>query len=97
MTGVLRFVTFGVLGSQPVSLWCDNEVCVAVGQGAASMKKVAYVARRVRLLQELEGRVTLLRKVAGTSNPADLLTKHLTKAIFRPYAARIYGCSVDDL
>ena len=32
VTGVLRFVTFGVLGSQPVSLWCDNEVCVAVGQ-----------------------------------------------------------------
>ena len=60
-------------------------------------KKVAYVARRVRLLQELEGRVSQLRKVAGTSNPADLLTKHLRKAEFKPYAARLYGCEPTDL
>ena len=59
--------------------------------------KVAYVARRVRLLQELEGQITQLRKVSGLANPADLLTKYLRKATFRPYAARLYGCSVADV
>ena len=55
------------------------------------MKKVSYVARRVRLLQELvERKVINMVKVSGLANPADMLTKHLAKDIFRKYAANLY-------
>ena len=59
------------------------------------MKKVSYVARRVRLLQELvERKVINMVKVSGLANPADMLTKHLVKEIFRKYAARLYNCAL---
>ena len=29
-------------------LWCDNEACVTVSKDASAMKRMAYVARRVR-------------------------------------------------
>ena len=62
------------------------------------MKKVAYVARRVRLLQELQSeRVVNMLKVKGIDNPADMLTKHLVVAEFKRYAARIYNCKVSEL
>ena len=97
---MLRFVSFGILGVHPVSVWCDNEICITVAKDASSMKHVAYVARRVRFLQELQSadrRVLNMRKVSGLANPSDMLTKHLKKESFRLYAAKLYGCSPTDL
>ena len=64
------------------------------------MKHVAYVARRVRFLQEMQSpdhRIISMRKVSGLANPADMLTKHLKKESFKLYAAKLYGCSPADL
>ena len=63
-SGVLRFITFGVLGDAPVPVWCDNEVCVMVTKDQSSIKRLAYVARRVPFLQELHARgIIEIRKV----------------------------------
>lgn len=93
ITGVLFFISFSVLGHHPVPLWCDNEACVLVTQDASSTKRLAYVARRVRLLQQLQFRGLIdIRKVDGTANPADPLTKSLKqKRAFRDYMARLYN------
>ena len=98
ITGILRFITFGILGVHPVPMHCDNEICITVARDASSMKKVSYVARRVRLLQELvERKVINMVKVSGLANPADMLTKHLSKDIFRKYAANLYGAAIADV
>ena len=77
---------------------CDNEICITVARDASSMKKVSYVARRVRLLQELvERKVIKMVKVSGLANPSDMLTKHLAKDIFRKYAANLYGAAIADV
>ena len=76
--GALRFASFSVLGHDTVPVWCDNEVTVMVSKDASSVKRLAYIVRRVRLLQELDRRgVVRLHNVPGTANPADALTKHL--------------------
>ena len=36
-------------------------------------------------------------KVDGTANPADALTKYLSKPIFRMYAARMYNCLLEEV
>ena len=98
MVGVLRFISFGILGAHPVPIWCDNEVCIMVAKDASSIKRLAYVTRRVRLLQELEAREIVKMPqpgVPGTANPADALTKHLKdKQSWREYMAVLYNVDV---
>ena len=95
VTGVLRFISFGVLGADPVPVWCDNEVAVMVANDASSQKRMAYIARRIRFLQELvKLRLADVRSVPGKVNPADALTKHLHKQTYREYMARLYNCDV---
>ena len=56
------------------------------------MKRLAYVARRVKFIQELESRrVVTLMNIEGNANPADMLTKYLTKPTWFPYASRLYN------
>lgn len=89
--GVAHFLSFGVLGNEPARVWCDNSAAVLAGSDATSIKRLAYIARRVRFLQELVVRgVIKMVKVPGDANPADALTKHLSKAVFREYCARLY-------
>jgi hypothetical protein len=93
INGVVRFITFGALGDKHVPLYCDNDVCVLVSEDATSVKRLSYVARRARFLQELRihGHV-VMRRVKGTENPADAFTKHLKdKKVFYGYMARIYN------
>jgi hypothetical protein len=93
ITGVLRFVSFGILGNEPVPIWCDNEVAVMVAKDACSEKRLAYVARRIRFLQELVRlKIVDVMHVPGKANPADALTNHLDKRTFREYMERIYNC-----
>ena len=63
-----------------------------VARDASSIKRLAYVTRRVRVLQELQrfGVIDCLN-VPGRSNPADAMTKYLDKRTFRTYMARIYN------
>ena len=67
-------------------------------QPTASAKRLPFVVRRVRLLQELRDRgVVNVLKVSGIANPADALTKHLkVKETFRTYMARLYQCSTTE-
>ena len=46
LQAVTNFVTFGVLGMQPIPLWCDNEACILIARDATSIKRVSYMARR---------------------------------------------------
>ena len=74
-------------------MWCDNEAAVCAGNDASSIKRLAYIARRVRFLQELVQRnVIVMKNVPGNTNPADALTKHISpKAHFRELVARMYN------
>ena len=98
ISGVVRFVSFGVVGHEPVPVWCDNEVTVLVSTDASPIKRLAYIARRVRLLQELDRyEIVKLHDVPGLLNPADIMTKHLTSDTFARYMSIIYNCSVEFL
>ena len=79
-------------------LWCDNEVTVMVSKDATPLKRLAYIARRVRLLQELVklGIVRLLN-VPGKLNPADVLTKYLPRDDYERYMSYIYNCTRERL
>ena len=94
LTGVVNFVSFGILGNEPVRMWCDNTAAVLAASDATSIKRLAYIARRVRFLQELVVRgIIKMCNVPGDANPADVFTKHLPKAAFRMYIARVYNCA----
>ena len=98
LTGVLRFVSFGVLGHDVVPVWCDNSVTVLVSTDSTPLKRLAYIARRVRLLQELARHgIVKLHDVPGTQNPADIFTKHLTREEFERYMTIVYNCSAEQL
>ena len=69
---------------------------VMVAKDASSEKRLAYIARRIRFLQELVRlRIVDVLQVPGKANPADALTKHLTAATFKEYMARMYNTSVN--
>ena len=97
--GALRFASFGTLGHEPTPLWCDNEACLLVSQDATSIKRLAYIARRCKFMQELhEEEEILLGHVPGTRNPADMMTKYMEpKALFVEYAAWMYNCTVEQM
>ena len=97
--GVHQFVTFGQLATRPTPVWCDNEACCLISQDATSLKRLAYVARRCKFMQELhEMGVIRIMHVPGTRNPADIMTKYVEpKRLFIEYAARIYNCSVEAM
>ena len=99
LTGVLAFLSFGVLGTQRVRVWCDNEAAVLAANDASSIKRLAYIARRVRFIQELVTRGILrLLDVSGKENPADVLTKHVApKNTFLEYMARVYNAPLEML
>ena len=92
INNVLAFLSFGNLGDTVVRIWCDNSAAVMVSNDATSIKRLAYIARRCRFLQELVDRKLIkMLDVPGTANPADALTKHISpKQTFKEYMARIY-------
>ena len=92
VTSVLTFLSFGVLGTRPVRVWCDNEAAVLAANDATSIKRLAYIARRVRFMQELVTRgICRLLDISGKENPADSLTKHIDpKSVFREYMGQLY-------
>ena len=93
LTGALAFVSFGVLGRHAVRLWCDNEAAVLAAKDASSIKRLAYIARRVRFLQELVVcNIIDILDIDGKENPADALTKHISpKIAFSEYMSRMYN------
>ena len=99
IAGVLEFLSFGVLGRDAVSTWCDNEAAVCAGNDSTSIKRLAYIARRVRFLQELVARLVVsLLNVPGKANPADAFTKHVSpKRLWQEYMARMYNSPVGVL
>ena len=69
-------------------MWCDNEACCLVTRDASSIKRLAYIARRVRLIQELEARrIISIQNIEGIKNPADVLTKYLGKPDYVRYTS----------
>ena len=66
---------------------------------STSIKRLAYIARRVRFLQELVARLVVsLLNVPGTANPADAFTKHVSpKRLWQEYMARMYNSPVGVL
>jgi hypothetical protein len=84
-----------LLGKKPIPLFCDNEVAVGVSNAAASIKRIAYIARRASFLQEINGVVIKILSVPGTANPADIFTKFMkAKEEWYKYCARIYNVAV---
>ena len=55
-------------------------------------------ARRCRFLQELTYfKFSQLYKISGLANPADMLTKHLSKDKWLEYAALLYNVPAGSL
>jgi hypothetical protein len=78
--------------------WCDNEAAVLVANDASSAKRLPFVTRRIRLLQELRERgIVHVISVPGKANPADALTKYLSKPEFKAYMARMYNCDINEM
>ena len=96
VTGVLAFVSFGILANDPPRIWCDNSAAVMVAKDATSVKRLAYIARRIRFLQELVARnIIKILHVPGDANPPDAMTKHLSpKSLYIEYMARAYHTTV---
>ena len=68
----------------------------ALTRDASSLKRLAYIARRVRFIQELEARrVISIQNIEGIKNPADVLTKYLGKPDYIRYTSRLYNGAVD--
>ena len=67
-----------------------------VAKDATSVKRLAYIARRIRFLQELVARkVIRILDVPGDANPADAMTKHISpKSLYIDYMARAYNTTV---
>ena len=69
-----------------------------ITKDACSEKRLAYIARRVRFLQELQRfGVISIGSVPGKANPADALTKFLHKTEYRDYMSRLYNASPSDI
>ena len=69
-----------------------------VSKDASPIKRLAYVARRVRLLQELDAHgIIKLRHVPGTANPADAMTKHLRRLEYQDYMRVLYNCARESM
>ena len=65
-----------------------------VAKDASATKRLAYVTRRVRLLQELQAlSIVSALHVPGKENPSDVLTKTVDRATFRKYMAKLYNTS----
>ena len=81
-----------VIYEHPVCMWCDNTAAVLAASDATSIKRLAYIARRCRFLQELvASKVIKLLNVPGNVNPADAFTKHISpKQTFKDYMSRVY-------
>ena len=63
-----------------------------VSKDASSLKRLAYVTRRVRMMQELvHRRFVRVLNVPGKANPADPLTKNVDKLTLRTYMTRLYN------
>ena len=67
-----------------------------VTKDQSSIKRLSYVARRVRFLQELHARgIVHIMKIDGKVNPADALTKYLQPADFKRYMDHLYNGTTD--
>ena len=67
---------WGIPIAYTVKIWSDSESTKWIAEDARAVKRIAYVARRCRYLQELEARgVIKIMKILGTKNPVNALTK----------------------
>ena len=73
--------------------FCQGEAAVLAAKDASSIKRLAYIARRVRFLQELVVcNIIDILDIDGKENPADALTKHISpKIAFSEYMSRMYN------
>ena len=68
---------------------------MGISNAAASIKRIAYIARRASFLQEINDVVIKVVSVPGTANPADIFTKFMKiKEEWYKYCARVYNVAI---
>ena len=73
---VSTLIEWGIPIAYTVPIWSDSESAKWIAQDARAVKRIAYIARRCRFLQELEARgIIKILKILGTKNPVNCLTK----------------------
>ena len=79
---------------EPVTLDCDNQGAIDVAYNPEHFNRMKHVQRRHFFVRELveENRITV-PYVRSAENIADLFTKPLAYAAFRPLRDRIMNCS----
>ena len=85
------------LGVQlPLRVWTDSTATIGIC-GRRGLGKLRHIGTHHLWIQ---GRVRdgtfELRKVLGTQNPADLMTKHLTGSEKVPHLLRLFGCELRE-
>ena len=80
---ITTLVELGVPIDYAVPIWTDSLTAVFLAQDARALKRIAYVARRVRFIQEAEAlHYIKCMHVDGELNPVDPLTKYVTAIKF---------------
>ena len=68
----------GIVPDGPIPVWNDNESAVNMCSDASSLKRSAYILRRIHFVIELvKSGQFLVKHCSGKKMPADALTKHL--------------------
>ncbi len=80
--------------SLPLRVWTDSTATIGIC-GRRGLGKLRHIGTQHLWIQ---GRVRdgtfELRKVLGSENPADLMTKHLTGSARVPHLLRLFGCEL---
>jgi len=90
--------TLGILQTQPVTAFEDNQAAIDLSEAPAITAKSRHINMRYHLIRDyVHNKTVQLKKVAGTDNPADLLTKTLSTPLAERYADRILNVSSTPL
>ena len=88
----------GVPQIEPSPIFSDSASAGRVAENFGSLKQSFYIARHVKFLQESEScwMETTTRRIKGTSNPSNMLTKVVGKAEFLLSRAFFFGEPAPD-
>jgi hypothetical protein len=83
---------FGYKQTRTTTLWEDNASAIAMSQNPVAPGKSRHIDTRWYFLRDMDrAHVVKLRKIPGTENPADALTKSLPGPTFQKYFSLVMG------
>ena len=79
----------------PTTIWEDNAACIAMSENPTHADRARHIDTRIYFLRDMvRDGIVKLRKVPGTENVADALTKSLPAPSFEKHREYLWGSSV---